>query len=121
MVTQNSADFPVFRGPAGQFGRGFGALAQTLGRTAIRFIKKMYSSSCETIWGQICLKSLLQRLGKFLVDIKNSKHLQKMWVQKQFGNNWDVEKRNLSVEQEEPFLAKVDQRAVALAETFLTI
>ena len=44
-----------------------------------------------------------------------------MRVQKQFGNNSDVEKRNLSVEQEEPFLAKVDQRAVALAETFLTI
>ena len=60
--------------------------------------------------GQICLKSLLQRLGKLLVNIKNSKHLQKMWVQKQFGNNLDVEKRNLSVEQEEPFLVKIDQK-----------
>ena len=40
MVAQNSADFPIFRGHARQRGRGFGALAQTLGRTAIPFIKK---------------------------------------------------------------------------------
>ena len=62
--------------------------------------------------GQICLKSLLQRLGKLLVDVKNSKHLQKMWEQKQFGNNWEVEKRNLSVKQLEPdpFLEKADRK-----------
>ena len=40
MVAQNSADFPIFRGHARQRGRGFGALAQTLRRTAILFIKK---------------------------------------------------------------------------------
>ena len=28
------------------------------------------------------------------MDVKNSKHLQTMWEQKQFGNNWEVEKRN---------------------------
>ena len=73
--------------------------------------------------GQICLKSLLQRLGKLLVDVKNSKHLQKMWEQKQFGNNWEVKKRNLSVKQLEPdpFLEKADRKTVALAKTFLTI
>ena len=43
-----------------------------------------------------------------------------MWEQKQFGNNWEVEKRNLSVEQVEsdPFLEKVDQKTVASAKTF---
>ena len=46
-----------------------------------------------------------------------------MKEQKQFGNNWKVEKRNLSVEQLEPdpFLKKVDRKTVALAKTFLTI
>ena len=39
MVAQNSADFPIFRGHARQRGKVFGALAQTLGRTAIPFIK----------------------------------------------------------------------------------
>ena len=68
--------------------------------------------------GQFCLKSLLQRLGKLLVDVKNSKHLQKMWEQKQFGNNMEVEKRNTSVGQEEPFLEKEDRKTVALAKTF---
>ena len=40
MVAQSSANFTTFRGHARQRGRGFGALAQTLGRTAIPFIKK---------------------------------------------------------------------------------
>ena len=116
MVAQNSSDYPIFRGHARQRGRGFGALAQTLGRTAIPFIKKYIVPAAKKL-GQFCLKSLLQRLGKLLVDVNNSKHLQKMWVQKQFGNNWEVEKRDLSVD---PFLEKVDRKTVALAKTFLT-
>ena len=39
LFAQISANFHVFRGHAKQRGRGFGALAQTLGRTAIPFIK----------------------------------------------------------------------------------
>ena len=70
--------------------------------------------------GQIYLKSLLQRLGKLLVDAKNSKHLQKMWQQKQFGYNWEVETRNPSVEPD-PFLEKMDRKTFALAKNFLTI
>ena len=42
-----------------------------------------------------------------------------MWEQKQFGNNWNVEK-NLSVEPD-PFLKKVDRKPVAFAKTLLTI
>ena len=42
MVAQNLADFLIFRGHARQRGRGFGALAQTLVRTAIPIIKKIY-------------------------------------------------------------------------------
>ena len=62
-------------------------------------------------------------MGEVVSGRKNSKQLQKMWEQKQFGNNWEVEKRNLSVEPLEPdsFLEKVDQKTVALAKTFLTI
>ena len=47
MVAQNSADFPIFRGHARQRGRGFGALAQTIGRTAIPFIKKNIVSAAK--------------------------------------------------------------------------
>ena len=49
MVAQNSADFPIFRGHARQRGRGFGALAQTLGRTAIPFIKKYIVQAAKRI------------------------------------------------------------------------
>ena len=49
MVAQNSADFPIFRGHARQRGRGFGALAQTLGRTAIPFIKKYIVPAAKRI------------------------------------------------------------------------
>ena len=40
IVAQSSANFPIFCGHARQRGTFFGALAQTLGRTAIPFIKK---------------------------------------------------------------------------------
>ena len=40
MIAQSSANFPIFCGHLRQRGRGFGALAETLGRTAISFIKK---------------------------------------------------------------------------------
>ena len=45
-----------------------------------------------------------------------------MWEQKQFRNNWGVEKRNTSVEmvKPDPFLEKVGRKQVALAKTFLT-
>ena len=54
------------------------------------------------------------------MDVKNSKSLNKIWEQKQFGNNWEVEKRNSSVELD-PFLEKVDRKPVALAMKFLAI
>ena len=41
MVAQSSANFPIFRGHARQLERGFGALAQTLGRAAITSIKNI--------------------------------------------------------------------------------
>ena len=45
-----------------------------------------------------------------------------MWGKKQFGNNWEVEKRNTSVERVEPdpFLEKMDKKTVALTKTIST-
>ena len=47
MVAQSPANFPIFRGHARQRGRGFGAIAQTLGRTAIPIIA---ANSCTNSW-----------------------------------------------------------------------
>ena len=80
-VAQSSANFPVFCGHARQRGRGFGALAQTLGRTAIPFIKNIYIVPAEKTIGENFLELLLQRLEKLSADEKNLKHLQKMLQQ----------------------------------------
>ena len=49
MVATTSADLPYFRGHSRQRGRGFGALAQTLGRTAIPFISKYVVPAAKRI------------------------------------------------------------------------
>ena len=40
MVALREVDFPHYKGVRRQRGRGFGALAQIIGRTAILFLKK---------------------------------------------------------------------------------
>ena len=109
LVAQSSAKFPIFRGHARQRGRGFGALAQTHGRTTISFIKKFIVPAAKRI-GADLFEIAAQEIGEVVSgQKKNSKHSQKMLKQKQFENSWEVEKRNPCVEQEEPFLEKVVQ------------
>ena len=40
MVASNTLELPYYKGNGRQRGRGFGALAQVIGRTAIPFLKK---------------------------------------------------------------------------------
>ena len=40
MVTSREVEIPFYRGVGRQRGRGFGALAQVIGRTAIPFLRK---------------------------------------------------------------------------------
>ena len=53
LVAQSPANFPIFRGHARQRGRGFGALAQSLGRTAIPFIKKCKVPAAKGIGAEL--------------------------------------------------------------------
>ena len=79
MVAQNSADFPIFRRHARQRGRGFGALAQTLGRITIPFIKKYIVPAAKRI-GADLFGIAAPEIGENVSGCKkNSKHLQKMW------------------------------------------
>ena len=48
-VAECSAKFLIFRGHARQRGKKFGALAQTLKRTAVLFIKKYIVTAAEGI------------------------------------------------------------------------
>ena len=40
MVASNTLELPYYRGIGRQRGRGFGALAQVIGRTALPFLRK---------------------------------------------------------------------------------
>ena len=120
MVAQSSANFPIFRGHARQCGRGFGALAKTLGRTAIPFIKKYIVPAAKRI-GADLFEIAAPEIGEVVSGRKKLKTFAKDVGKKKFENSWEAEKRNLSVEQEEPFPKRVVQKSVALAKTFLTI
>ena len=93
MVAQSSANFPIYRGHARQCGKGFGALAQTLGRTAIPFFKKYVVPAAKRI-GADLFEMAAPEIREVTSGQKQniSKHLQKTLEQKQFENSWDVEK-----------------------------
>ena len=92
MVAQSSANFPIFRGHARQRGRGFGALAQTLGRTAISFITKYIVPATKRIGADLS-EIAAPDIKEVVSGQKNSKHLQKMFEQKQLGGGKKKSKR----------------------------
>ena len=53
MVASNQVEIPYYRGIGRQRGRGFGALAQVIGRTAIPFLRKYIVPAAKRV-GQTC-------------------------------------------------------------------
>ena len=88
MVAQSSANFSIFRGHARQRGRGFGALAQTLGRTAIHFIKKYIVPAAKRIEADL-LEIAAPEIGEVVSGRKKLKKFAKdvgtKTVRKQLG------------------------------------
>ena len=54
IFARKSASFPNFRGHARQHGRGFGAIAKTLGGTAIPFNEKYLVPAAEKTGADFC-------------------------------------------------------------------
>ena len=71
MVAQNSANFPFFRGHARQRGRGFGAPAQTLGRTATSFIKNYIVPAANKI-GAYLFEIAAPETGELVIERKKN-------------------------------------------------
>ena len=96
MVAQSLANFPIFRGHARQRGRGFGALAQTLGRTAIPFIKKYIVPAAKRI-GADLFEIAAPEIGEVVSGRKKLKTLAKdvgtKTVRKQLGGGKKKSKR----------------------------
>ena len=85
MVAQSSANFPIFRGHARQRGRGFGALAQTLGKTAIPFIKKYIVTAAKRI-GAYLFEIFAPEIGEVVTGQKKLKRFAKYVGTKTFRN-----------------------------------
>lgn len=88
MVASEQAYLPYFRGHTRQRGRGFGALAQTLGRTALPFLRKFVVPAAKRI-GADLLEIAAPDIGDVLTGKKNIKNFAKdvgqKTVRKQLG------------------------------------
>ena len=63
------SDLPYFRGYSRQRGRGFGALAQTIGRTAIPFLRRYVVSAAKRV-GADLIELAAQEIGNVIVGTK---------------------------------------------------
>ena len=83
-----SAELPYFRGHGRQRGRGFGALAQTIGRTAIPFIRRYIVPAAKRI-GSDLLEAAAPEIGDVITGRKHykqfAKDVGKKTIRKQVG------------------------------------
>ena len=63
------SDLPYFRGYSRQRGRGFGALAQTIGRTAIPFLRRYVVSAAKRV-GADLIELAAQEIGNVIAGTK---------------------------------------------------
>ena len=68
MVPPNTLDFPYYKGIGRQRGRGFGALAQVIGRIAIHFLGKYTVSAAKSVGAD-----LLEFAVSEVVDVVSGK------------------------------------------------
>ena len=96
MVAQSSDNFRIFCGHAGQRGRGFGALAQSFGRTAISFIKKNIVPAAKRI-GVGLFEIAAPEIGEIVSGRKKLKTFAKdvgtKTIRKQLGGGKKTTKR----------------------------
>ena len=87
MVASRQVEIPYYRGVGRQRGRGFGALAQVIGRTAIPFLRKYIVLAAKRV-GADFWKLLCQKLQMLLVVERVSRQLEsvgRQTLRKQLG------------------------------------
>ena len=75
MVASRQVEIPFYRGIGRQLGRGFGALAQVIERTAIPFLRKYILPAPKRVSADM----LHQELQRLLVLERISRQLQRVW------------------------------------------
>ena len=80
------SDLPCFRGYSRQRGRGFGALAQTIGRTAIPFLRRYVVPAAKRV-GADLIELAAPEIGNVLAGRKSSNLQPQMLERKLYVNN----------------------------------
>ena len=72
MIASRQVEFPFNRGFGRQRGRGFGALAQVVGRTKIHFLRKYIVAASKRIGADLMEFAALE-IAEFVIGRKNFK------------------------------------------------
>ena len=91
MVASRQVEIPYYRGVGRQRGRGFGALAQVIGRTAIPFLRKYVVPAAKRI-GADMLEFAAPEIADVVSGRKNfetaAKNVGKKTLKKQLGGGY---------------------------------
>ena len=129
MVASRQLEIPYYRDVGRQRGRGFIALAQVIGRTAIPFLRKYIVPAAKGVGADLlefavpgtcsCASNVwnLQRL--FVVE-RISRQLQRVWEERLWENSWAKGAAG-NGEQAESFQQNLKNKSVGRGETFLQI
>ena len=89
MVASRQVEIPYYRGVGRQRGRGFGALAQVIGRTAIPFLRKYIVPAAKRV-GAALLEFAAPEIGEVISGRKSfksaAKSVGKQTLRKQLGS-----------------------------------
>ena len=116
MVASRQVEIPYYRGVGRQRGRGFGALAQVIGRTAIPFLRKYIVPAAERV-GADLLEFAAPETGEVISGRKSfksaAKSVGRQTLRKQLGEG--NRKRTAT----ESFQKNLQNNPVGREETFL--
>ena len=116
MVASRQVEFPYYRGVGRQRGRGFGALAQVIGRTAIPFLRKYIVPAAKRVCVDL-LEFALPEIAEVVSGRKNlktaAKSVEKQTLKNQLGEG------NRKGLQAKSFQQNLLNNPVGREETFL--
>ena len=112
MVASRQVEIPKYRSVGRQRGRGFGALAQVIGRTASPFLRKYVVPVAKRV-GADLLEFAVPEILEVVSGRKNFKTAAKSVGKKLRKNNWVV-----AVNTEESFQQNLLNNPVGREETF---
>ena len=88
IVASKQVEIPYYRGVGRQRGRGFGAIAQVIGRTAIHFLRKYIVPAAKRV-GADLLEFAVPEIAEVVSGRKNfktaAKSVEKQTLEKQLG------------------------------------